>query len=1051
MSESILNALIQLYALVANATGTANQGRILVKSMLKQQLNTRFVGDYLDLFDNYLDFFNRDTPEAIVDTQQGRDLLSSYVEKVCTQLRKGLAKTERIVVFIKLLEYVNADKKVTSLEEHIIDNLAHCFSIAKIELQNLKSFVLHVDCEEIDGDKLLVIESKRQIREDLLEGIWVEENRPDWLLDDRQILNEAIEGKLAFLHVDSINTFIVRYYGTAELYLDGKRIESGRPYLVESGAIIRGPKIDPIYYTDLTSRFNKSLKRQRIVFTAENLEFNFRNSSNGIQPFSFSEESGNLIGIMGGSGVGKSTLLNLLTGKLIPKRGRVLINGYDIHRDMYAVEGIIGYVPQDDLLFENLTVYQNLYYNAKLCFSNFTEFKLRQTVKQILDDLDLWEIRSLKVGSPLNKMISGGQRKRLNIGLELMREPSILFVDEPTSGLSSSDSLMVMRLLKRQVNHGKLVIVNIHQPSSKVFRLLDKLWVLDKGGYPIYTGNPQDAIVYFKTMSTQVNATESGCPHCGTLNPEQILEIIEAKVVDSAGNHTNVRLKSPKEWNSLYQSNIHSNFEPKQHKGLLPKNFFNIPNIEVQFQIFSLRNILSKLSNKQYVFINLLEAPVLAFILSYFTKYIPGDAYVFADNKNFPAYLFMSIVVALFLGLTVSAEEIISDKKILERESFLNLSRFSYHSSKVIYLFSLSAVQMAMFVLVGNTILEIHGMMLNFWLILFSTACFANMMGLNLSAGLNSVVAIYITIPFILVPQILLSGTVVQFDNLHPSTTQRVYVPVVGDLMISRWGYEALAVEQFKKNQFEKSFFEHEQEISYASFVSTFLIPRMQSLLEECERLQGQETPLQYRIDRNLNILRNEILVLTHKGDVPPFEFTQQLNTTSFTSEMADELSGYLYFLRLTYNNIASKARNQRDSIYTALSDSIGSQAIQDLRRQNYNKTLADWVLNTHEVSKYLETDGRVIRKFEPIFMIPEHNWGRAHFYAPVKRFNNQYVDTIWFNLAVMWLASLLLFVTLQVNLLGNVMSYFERMRLNRVSRRYDKVLDDVKTTLNLN
>ncbi len=754
---------------------------------------------------------------------------------------------------------------------------------------------------------------------------------------------------------------------------------------------------------------------------------------------------------MGGSGVGKSTLLNLLTGKLTPKSGRVLINGYDIHRDAYAVEGIIGYVPQDDLLFENLTVYQNLYYNAKLCFSNFTEFKLRQTVKQILDDLDLWEIRSLKVGSPLNKMISGGQRKRLNIGLELMREPSILFVDEPTSGLSSSDSLMVMRLLKRQVNHGKLVIVNIHQPSSKVFRLLDKLWVLDKGGYPIYSGNPQDAIVYFKTMSTQVNATESGCPHCGTLNPEQILEIIEAKVVDSAGNHTNKRLKSPMEWNCLYQNNIHSTFLPKQHKGLLPKNFFNIPNIEVQFQIFSIRNILSKLSNKQYVFINLIEAPVLAFILSYFTKYIPGDAYFFADNKNFPAYLFMSIVVALFLGLTVSAEEIISDKKILERESFLNLSRFSYHTSKVIYLFSLSALQMAMFVLVGNTILEIQGMMFNFWLILFSTACFANMMGLNLSAGLNSVVAIYITIPFILVPQILLSGTVVQFDNLHPSITQRVYVPVVGDLMISRWGYEALAVEQFKKNHFEKHFFEHEQEISYASYVSTFLVPRMQSLLEECERLQGQETQLQYRYDRNLNILRNEILILTRRGDVPPFEFTQQLTTPLFTSEMADELLGYLYFVRLTYNNIASKARNLRDSIYTSLTDSIGSHAVQDLRRKNYNKTLADWVLNTHEVSKYLETDGRVIRKFEPIFMIPEHNWGRAHFYAPVKRFNNQYVDTIWFNLAVIWLASMLLFVTLQVNLLGNVISYFETIRLNRVSRRYDKIIDEVKTNLNLN
>ncbi|MDX9769701.1 MAG: ATP-binding cassette domain-containing protein [Tenuifilaceae bacterium] len=1041
MSESILNALIQLYALIANATGTSTQGRKLVEAMLKEQLNARLVADYLVLYDSFLDFFSRDTPSNLVDTEEGKSLLTAYVEKVCTQLRKGLNLSERIVVIIKLLEYVNDDSKVTPLEDHIINSLGHCFSINEAELQNLKYFVFHTDCQEIEPDKLLTIESHRQVGEDLLEGIWVEENRPEWQYEDRKIHNAAIEGKLSFLHIKSINNFILRYFGTSELYIDGKRIESGRPLLMETGSIVRGANIDPIYYTELTQRFSNAHKRSRIVFTGENIEFRFKNSDNGIQTFNFSEESGQLVGIMGGSGVGKSTLLNLLTGKLTPNSGRVLINGYDIHRNKYAVEGIIGYVPQDDLLFENLTVYQNLYYNAKLCFSNFTEFKVRQSVKRILDDLDLWEIKDLKVGSPLNKMISGGQRKRLNIGLELLREPSILFVDEPTSGLSSSDSLMVMRLLKQQANKGRLVIVNIHQPSSKVFRLLDKLWVLDKGGYPIYQGNPQDAIVYFKTMSTQVNATESGCPQCGTLNPDQILEIVEAKVVDSAGNVTYERLKDPQAWYCLYQSNIENGFEPKQHKGLLPKNFFNIPNIEVQFKIFSIRNLLSKISNKQYVIINLIEAPILAFILSYFTKYIPGDAYVFADNKNFPAYLFMSIVVAMFLGLTVSAEEIISDKKILERESFLNLSRFSYHTSKVLYLFALSAVQMGMFVLVGNTILEIQGMMLNYWLILFSTACFANIMGLNISAGLNSVVAIYITIPFILVPQILLSGTIVQFDNLHPTITKRIYVPVVGDLMVSRWSYEALAVEQFKKNPFEAHLFEHEQRASDATFVSTFLVPRLQTLVEECIRLNEQEQQLDHRYERNLGLVRNELLSLARTGNVPPFEFLQMLNPVSFTQDIADELAGYLFFVRMSHNNIAGEAKQRRDSVYNALADSLGSDGLFDLRRKNYNKALADWVLNTHEVNKYLETDGRVIRKYEPIFMRPEHSWGRAHFYAPVKKFNNQYVDTIWFNLAVIWMASLLLFVTLQVNLLGWVISHIEKIKIRKQSKIQEKIL----------
>ena len=1040
MSESILNALVQLYALIANATGTGKEGRSLVESLLRQHLNTRFIGEYFELYRNYLDFYQRDIPNATFDSEEGKKLLIAYVDKVCSQLRKGLPQLERIVVIVKVLEYVNIDSKVTPIEMEIVDTLAGCFSIDESEFQNLKYFVFHTDCEEIEPNKLLIIESKPQFREDVLEGMWVEENKPDWLEEDRLRINEAIDGKLSFLYIESINTFIARYFGKVDLYLDGALIEPGKPYMVEVGAIIKGQSIQPIYYTELTDWHFWAKRRQKIVFSAENLEFTFRNSINGIQNFSFSEHSGQLIAIMGGSGVGKSTLLNLLTGKLTPKSGRVLINGYDIHRDKRAVEGIIGYVPQDDLLFENLTVYQNLYYNAKLSYSNFTEFKVRQTVKRVLDDLDLWEIRDLKVGSPLNKMISGGQRKRLNIGLELIREPSILFVDEPTSGLSSSDSLMVMNLLKQQASNGRLVIVNIHQPSSKVFRLIDKLWVLDKGGYPIYAGNPLDAIVYFKTMSTQVNASESGCPCCGTVNPEQILEIVEGKMVDESGSITHIRHKSPEEWNCLYNRHIESKLEQKHHKGLLPKNFFNIPNIEVQFKIFSIRNLLSKISNRQYVFINLLEAPILAFILAFFTKYISGDAYIFADNKNFPSYLFMSVVVALFIGMMVSAEEIFSDKKILERESFLNLSRFSYLNSKIFYLFALSAIQMAMFVLVGNSILEVKGMTLSFWLILFSTACFANMFGLNISAGLNSIVSIYIIIPFILVPQLLLSGTVVQFDNLHPSITRRVYVPVVGDIMVSRWAYEALAVEQFKKNGFEKHFFETEQTISNAHFYSAFLVPRLQYLLEENQRIRSIDNIDDPRYERNLRIMRNEFIELHRSGTLPPFEYLGLLNKDDFTESVADETQGYLFFIRLTYNNIASEARRVRDSIYTALTDSLGTDAVFRLRQQNYNKALSDWVLNNNEVNKYLETDNRIIQKYEPVFMIPEHNWGRAHFYSPVKRFNNQFVDTIWFNLAVIWMASLLLFITLQVNLLGKVISYFNSIKISKLTKKEEKV-----------
>lgn len=1039
MSESILNALMQLFALIANTSQVSAKGKKIVEAFLRQHLTRRLANEYLDLFENYADFFNRDISSYSQNEETGREALIEYVQKVCHQIRKGLPQSDRIVVFIKLLEYVIEDNKITTLEKDVVDTVSKCFNLEEIEACNIEYFIFHNDCEEIDPAYLLIIESHAKIREDVLEGLWVEQNMPEWLEDSHRIYNESIAGRMTFLSITSTGNLVMRYYGKAEIYLDGKTIIPGKAYIVDVGSIIKGPTVSSIYFSDLVGWLSKTKNRQKIVFTAENLDYTFRNSTNGIRNFCFSEESGQLIGIMGGSGVGKSTLLNLLTGKIKPKSGRVLINGHDIHVDKRTVEGIIGYVPQDDLLFEDLTVYQNLYYNAKLCFSNFTEFKVRQTVKRVLDDLDLWEIRDLRVGSPLNKMISGGQRKRLNFGLELMREPSILFVDEPTSGLSSSDSLMVMRLLKQQANNGRLVIVNIHQPSSKVFKLFDKLWVLDKGGYPIYQGNPVDAIIYFKTMSTQVNASESSCFQCGNINPDQILEIIESKVVDESGNLTNTRQKTPDEWNSLYNKNLQDNIKPKIHKDILPKNFFNIPNIEVQFKIFSIRNLLSKISNKQYVLINLIEAPLLSFILAYFTKYTPGNEYILADNKNLPAYLFMSVVVSLFIGLTVSAEEIISDRKILERESFLNLSRFSYLNAKIFYLFALSAIQMFMFVIIGNYILEIHGLTLVFWLILFSTSCLANMMGLNISSGLNSIVSIYISIPFILVPQLLLSGTIVQFDNLHPSITKKVYVPLVGDIMASRWAFEALAVEQFNNNQFEKLFFEQEMIMSESYFRTAFLIPRLQYKLEECNRWIDESRRDDPRFINNLQIISNEIKLLQKSANLPPFDNILLLNPAEFNEQISEEAYGYLRFIKGHFSEMSSNALQKKDSIYSKLVDSLKPEGVFTLKKLNYNKALADWVLNTNEVTKFLETDSRIVQKHEPIFMLPDHPWGRSHFYAPMKYFNKQYVRTLWFNLAVIWLFSLMLFIALQADILRKLIDYFESIKLSRLLKKQTK------------
>ena len=232
---------------------------------------------------------------------------------------------------------------------------------------------------------------------------------------------------------------------------------------------------------EIVSKFLYNSAQEQIVFEAKNVSYKFSSNKIGVHNFSFKEESSSLVAIMGGSGVGKSTFMNVLNGKLKLNEGEITINEFDIHLEQEKIKGIIGYVPQDDLLVEELTVFENLYYNAKFCFKDYSKLQLYRVVLKILIDLDLIEVKHSKVGSPLNKFISGGQRKRLNIALELIREPSILMVDEPTSGLSSTDSEKVMDLLKLQSLKGRLVIVNIHQPSSYVFKLLDKLHVLDKG------------------------------------------------------------------------------------------------------------------------------------------------------------------------------------------------------------------------------------------------------------------------------------------------------------------------------------------------------------------------------------------------------------------------------------------------------------------------------------------------------------------------------------------------------------------------------------------
>ena len=1029
MSEAILKAMMQLFALIVDVDEiqeVSEKERDIIRAFLSRQLNSELTEKYMSIFENYLYHYHHDAIDKESLKKRKRTSLTAVrILSICEQINEELEQQQKIYVIIQLVEYIAYGIVIRDTELDFLQTVATAFNIDEEEYQEILHFVVYPLKDMPVKEQVLLINSAEDAG---VEGV-------------NHIRNQHLEGDVYFLNIQSVNMYVLRYQGKEDLFLNGQLVQAGITYTFEHGASLRGQKLDPVYYTDVAGVFSVAAARSRISFVARNVEFRFKGSKNGIHGFNLSEESGRLIGIMGGSGVGKSTLLNVLNGNLKPQQGEILINGYNLYDDKEKAElkGVIGFIPQDDLLLEDLTVRQNLYYNAKLCLDNYDEPRLNEVVDQVLHDLDLYEIRDFKVGKPLNKVISGGQRKRVNIALELIREPSILFVDEPTSGLSSVDSEMVMNLLREQVVKGKLVIVNIHQPSSNLYKMFDRIIFMDRGGYMIYRGNPSEAVVYFKTKSNHANANEDQCIRCGNVDPDQVLQIIEAKIVNEHGKLSRTRKVTPKEWADLFARSSRNEIPEVPPKEDLPENEYSIPGLLKQVKIFFTRDILAKLTNRQYVLINLLEAPLLALIMAFFTKYFSGtsedpSAYVFRNNENLPAYLLMSVIVFLFLGMTISSEEIIKDRKIIQRESFLNLSRGSYLHAKILIMFAVSAFQSLSYVLIGNLIFEIRGMLLPYWLILFTTSCFANLLGLNISSGLNSVIAIYILVPFLLIPQIIFSGVLVKYDKLHRSLTNYEYVPLIGNLMTSRWAYEALAVDQFKKNAYAKYYFDVDQSHSRAEYLQTYLSQNLQIKLNNLvqnklddadpEAIREQLQTLNSQLVQTDQLVPELTPYDPHRWENQPFD-----SMTVYMQNYLDQITA------LTRSILGATAR-ESNAINTALIKELGGVKEYTSFRDRYeNKSLSDLVLAKNELGeKVFEKDGRLIRKYEPAFMVPTSRWGRAQLYAPVKMLGNVPVDTLWFNVIFIWLYSLLLYVALRTDLLRNILTFFETRKLIRGS-----------------
>lgn len=1020
LSEQLAALIVELLAIVVRADGVDEREPQVVRGYLTTLLNHEMVEQYMAEFD-----------ELVQADWQSADQL----ESVCTRLNAGLTSNQKVRLMVVLFSLVNADGQISELERALIYNAAEFFNLSFAELGLIERFVFLERASQANHKHFLLLSA--QPLEKTERG-----NEP--------VYWQGLQGMFAIVWLQTVNLWMIKYLGRELYYLDGAPMLHNQPQELGKGSSIRGGAMAAIHYAEVIRLMFPPDQERKITFVAEKVSYSFQNGQQAIHTLDIHEQSGHLVGIMGPSGSGKSTLLELLIGLRHPSTGQVRLNGYDVHRRRKATEGLIGYVPQDDMLMEHLTVFQNLFYAAKLSFANKSEDEITSLVHKTLAELDISHIANKEVGSRHDRYISGGERKRLNIGMELLRSPAVLFLDEPTSGLSSRDSLSIMDLLKELTLQGQLIFVVIHQPSSDIFKLFDHLLILDKGGYPVYYGDPVSAVVYFKQCIHQVNAEVSMCPTCANINPEQVFDIIEGRTLNHIGQFTTERRIEPATWYSYFRERLQKPQSLQERKRKIRPAHLK-PTLVQQWLTFLKRDALGKWRNGAYVWLHLLTAPLLALGLSVVNRNSGAESdplqplwtYSYAKNENIPAYLFMSAVVAIFLGLNLGATEILGDRKLLRREHFLHLSRLGYLASKVTVLFLILAFQMAVYALIGNWVLAVPDFGWRMWSVLFPLSCASVLTSLILSSVFKTAVTVYILIPILIIPQILLGGAVIPYERVYPWLLDGNRVPWVAELIPARWGFEALMVAEFTENDYMRRHYIFQKRIAEADVEHNSIVPQLQAWHQHLMGHLGAGTTAS--TDSGLNteqmmvMQRTLVNHLNHYQQVLPeslrYNGLVTLNVLA-TSTVPNTPNGYLTALKIWqpigehlnkiseyYAGMARGARALASEYQTA--ETLTNEQREALRLQllnTHNTTVDKLLRNTQPVHALTWHQNHWYPQVYPALLLPEPrhalDW-RSHFFAPRKHIVGQWVSTPLFNVWALWLLSAVLFALLYTNLVN--------------------------------
>lgn len=558
------------------------------------------------------------------------------------------------------------------------------------------------------------------------------------------------------------------------------------------------------------------------TLSVEGLSREFPRSGRVLDNIDFVVKRGEMVCILGPSGSGKSTLLSIMGGHLQPTQGRVRYNDQLLYEDTADIRSYIAYIPRQDILDAAMSVSEHIHQAATVRRSKLSRRERSRRTNAILKYLGLTHIASHRVGNPHERTISDGERTRLNLGLDLVGVADVFLLDEPISGLSSSDAEMVVDTLE-SLKRDKLVIATMHRPSTGLLNRFDKVLVLDHGGQMAYWGETSGLIRYFKKAAADLGIQVSG-ENVHSESADYVFEVLEAPL----RWHDRRRKQHPRLWQERFEGFRFRNDMGRNLRTGAPRTLYESSKRKIPerpkrsfiqlwrlFWIWTVRTFLGRVRSRMGLYTMLLEGPVLALLIAITLRASSSPEYTFKTALHIPSYLFMSTVVSMFFGLTGAASEILKDTPLIKRESNYRVFVTGYMTAKAVVLTLLAAVQSALYLLVGNLILEVHDMFVYYWLVMVLTAFVGVSLSIIVSNYAQTERAALNMVPLLLIPQVLLAGAMIPFQEMNqfiPWSAHRVdetgrlkpgRVPLVAEGCPLRYSYEMLVVEQATNNIWE--------------------------------------------------------------------------------------------------------------------------------------------------------------------------------------------------------------------------------------------------------